>query len=58
MSDITMCLNKECSLKDNCYRFNAKPNPYRQSYGSFKPVGDKCDGLWRVVKCHKKLAFV
>jgi len=35
MPDISMCLNDKCPLKDNCYRFKAKPNDY-QTYSSFK----------------------
>ena len=36
MSDITMCDAKSqqglCPLKEDCYRFTATPNPWRQSY--------------------------
>lgn len=32
MSDITMCSNKDCELKEGCFRFTAIPNKYRQSY--------------------------
>jgi hypothetical protein len=35
MPDITMCKNKECSLRDKCYRFMSKPSMY-QSYADFK----------------------
>ena len=37
MVDIAMCLNKTCEIKDRCYRYRAKPNDFRQSYGCFKP---------------------
>jgi hypothetical protein len=37
MPDITMCVNKACPLKEGCYRFTAKPDPYRQSYAMFEP---------------------
>lgn len=40
MPDIAMCLNETCLIKNNCYRFTAKPNPYRQSYCDFKPSKD------------------
>lgn len=43
MPDITMCANKECPLKDSCYRFTAIPNNYRQSYSWFPYVRDFCD---------------
>jgi len=32
MTDITMCNNKECSKKETCYRFTAKPDKWLQSY--------------------------
>jgi len=32
MADITMCSNEDCEQKETCYRYTAKPNPYRQSY--------------------------
>ena len=34
MADITMCVNKDCPLKFNCYRCMAKPS-LRQSYSDF-----------------------
>ncbi len=30
--DTTMCKGDGCPLKDNCLRFTAKPNEYRQAY--------------------------
>ena len=58
MPDIAMCLNKKCTLKNNCYRFKAKPASPAQDYGTFsqdengncdfywslKPEGEKTDG--------------
>lgn len=32
MSDITKCPGKDCTLKEDCYRFTAPVNEYRQSY--------------------------
>ena len=32
MADITMCDNKECSLRLVCYRYNAEPCEIRQTY--------------------------
>ena len=44
MSDISMCFGKGCPLKDNCYRFTAKPNEFRQSYLMEVPFKDgKCE---------------
>ena len=35
MIDITMCCSKDCPRKSTCYRHEAKPNPYWQSYSDF-----------------------
>lgn len=49
MPDITMCLNKECTKKETCYRFIAKPSPW-QSYCMFEFEIIKgetyCDFYW------------
>jgi hypothetical protein len=37
MADITMCQDKECILKDECYRYTATPNPWRQAYFVYSP---------------------
>ena len=54
MADISMCDNKTCPLKMTCYRFIAKPNPWRQTYGEFKWSEDNegkitCSHYWPVV---------
>lgn len=43
MPDITMCNNNECILNSDCYRYNAEPNPYWQSWSYFEPSGENCD---------------
>ena len=48
MSDISMCQNKECELKETCYRYLAIPFPQMQCYGDFKPVNGKCDYYWQI----------
>lgn len=40
MPDITMCANKTCPNRKNCYRFMAIPDKY-QSYSGFIPKLDK-----------------
>lgn len=46
MPDISMCENKLCPLKDNCYRYTAKPSDY-QLYAEFTPDDKgKCDYFW------------
>lgn len=49
MPDISMCQEEQCELKNNCYRFLAKPS-YYQSY--FKPpkIGKKCEFYWKTKK--------
>lgn len=44
MADITKCCNKNCKIKEQCYRFTAKSNPYWQSFANFndgKKIADK-----------------
>lgn len=42
MSDISMCNDIFCPVKDNCYRFTAEPSYFTQSYSNFTYT-DKCD---------------
>jgi hypothetical protein len=37
MADITMCANKECPLRETCYRVQAPINEYRQSWSLYDP---------------------
>lgn len=51
MPDITMCEGGGCDLKSTCYRHNAEPNPYRQSYFAEPPFkkkmgGTACECYW------------
>lgn len=39
--DITMCQNKNCTLRHECLRFTATPTPYRQSYFAETPKQKK-----------------
>jgi len=51
MSDITMCLDKECPSRLTCHRFTATADSDGwQSYGRFKraPDADKCDSFLTV----------
>lgn len=46
MPDITMCGDYSCPDFDRCYRAQAEPNPYRQSYFMSSPRKmDGCDYL-------------
>ena len=48
MADITMCSGEKCPLKENCYRYTAKPNEFRQAYFMEPPViGETCEYFWR-----------
>lgn len=45
MADITMCQDKQCPRKAECYRYTANPNPYRQSYFCTSPLqeNEECE---------------
>ena len=52
MADITMCNGKECPLSYKCYRHNAKPDPYWQSYFVEAPYNKEtksCDSYWESI---------
>lgn len=52
MPDITMCANDECPLASQCYRHEAEPNEYKQSYAVFEPITIcftvYCHHFWRM----------
>jgi len=46
MPDITMCQDKECPMKNKCYRYTAVPS-MRQSYFAESPrEGNECKYKW------------
>lgn len=38
MADFTICVNKDCVMKDKCYRATAKYNEFMQAVNKFKPI--------------------
>ena len=49
MPDITMCENHTCPLRQKCYRYRAKADPYWQSFCKYKPNADgTCDYFWEI----------
>jgi hypothetical protein len=50
MPDITMCKgqvdNITCPYKDNCYRYNAKPDIYQSYFVGIPLENNKCDFYW------------
>lgn len=44
MADITMCSGEGCPLKGNCYRFNAVPSKFYQSYFTNPPFEHEQSG--------------
>ncbi len=47
MPDITMCEDKKCFNYTRCYRAQAEPNPYWQSYFIQSPKSmDGCQYFW------------
>ena len=53
MPDITMCLSESCPYKNKCYRAQANPNPYYQSYSNFEYVCNKESGFEEFIKINK-----
>jgi len=47
MPDITMCRGGKCPKKETCYRYKAKPDPYRQAYFGDPPEED-CKFYWKM----------
>ena len=45
MADICKCYNKECPLKESCFRFLAEDSHY-QTYAEFKH--ENCEDYWHV----------
>lgn len=44
MSDITMCHDYECPMRETCHRYMAEPNPLRQCWFTNSPRdGEECD---------------
>lgn len=37
MADISMCEGKDCPIKQECYRYTAPVNEYRQAYFVYVP---------------------
>lgn len=35
MADITICTNVDCAMQDTCWRLNAPPKKFHQSYQLF-----------------------
>lgn len=48
MPDITMCVGTGCPLRENCYRYMAEPNGWRQSFADFT-------GLVKDGKCAEQI---
>ena len=53
MADITKCRGADekrnliCPMRDNCYRFTAKSNEFRQSYFTVVPYeAPECSEFW------------
>ena len=51
MPDISCCKGGDCPLKETCYRFTVKPDPYWQSYFGETPYNEEkkdCDYYWKI----------
>ena len=49
MPDISMCLNIDCPIRSDCYRYTAKPDEY-QTYSKFEFIESDtkigCNYFW------------
>jgi hypothetical protein len=41
-----MCLNNECPMAKECYRHEAIPTPFRQSFSKFEPAKRDDGSFW------------
>lgn len=52
MPDISKCANKDCPIRNICYRYRVKPSEFRQTYADFKPAcaGNivQCTAFWSI----------
>jgi hypothetical protein len=50
MADISMCPGTNCDVKENCYRYLATPDDYRQAWFGMMPYppGEECVYYWPV----------
>lgn len=54
MADITMCMDNECPQNKTCYRYNAIPNEFRQSYFANSPrKGEDCEYYYERANIHR-----
>lgn len=53
MPDITMCDNRDCSIRNRCYRAMANPSDY-QSWAIFEPHEEGCEHYIELVAHHRK----
>jgi hypothetical protein len=55
MADITMCMGVDCFFRKTCYRYQAIPNEFWQSYFENSPrVGNECEEYIEI-KEHDKI---
>lgn len=58
MVDITKCSGEHCPLKESCYRYFSKANPYWQSYFDIIPYDlhtNECEDYWKMDQFEKSL---
>lgn len=48
MADITMCIPRNCPVKDKCYRYTAPENKYWQAYSEYDAENkdEGCSMYW------------
>lgn len=43
MPDLTLCQGNSCKIKEECFRYTAKPKEFNQSYTNFHGINEKCE---------------
>lgn len=48
--DMTLCSSKFCPMRESCFRAQARPNPFRQSYSNFEYVCHEQSGFCNFIR--------
>ena len=48
--DMTLCSSKFCPMRESCFRAQARPNPFGQSYSNFEYVCHEQSGFCNFIK--------
>lgn len=48
--DMTLCSSKFCPMRESCFRAQARPNPFGQSYSNFEYVCHEQSGFCNFIR--------